>query len=250
MLVVVRLNDQMVGGTDIRLHLRINRPAVRHEHETLTQIIDAITEAIGRVMLDMEGVDPHAEKLPLHAALEIAAAGTQLLAYAIIPVDALMNLRGRIDRQLNPLAQRAYGTDMVGMIMRDKHTHDIMKIKPHLAQILLYRTRRNAGIDQDSLTTRTEVIAVSATSAGKAPKYELILLHITKSGTKVQKKNDICKKSLNFIGKICIYAIFIVYLQPKLRYYEHEGKNCRSESVDAGAWIRCVCSAGKRPACK
>ena len=61
--------------------------------------------------------------------------------------------------------------------------------------------------------TRTEVVTIAATTARKAPKYEPVLLHTTKSATKVLKKNDIYKY---FFEISCIYKKKVVNLHRNL----------------------------------
>ena len=178
-LVVVGLDDKVVGRADIRLHLFVDGAAVGHEHETLTLEVDAVPEAVGGVMLDMEGVDLHTKQFPLHSFLEIASAGTQLLAHAVVAVDTLVDESRRVDRQVNAFAECAYRADMIGMIVRDEHTHDILKIEPHVAQTLLYLARRDARVNEDTPLTRAEVVAVAAATAGKAPEYEFVFFHNT-----------------------------------------------------------------------
>ena len=212
MLVVVRLDNEVVRGTDIFLHLGIHRAAVGHEHKALPLIIDAVPEAVGRVMLDMEGIDMHTEELPLHASLEIASAGAQFLAHAIVTIDTLVNLRRSVYRESDAFAKRTYGPDMIGMVMGNEHAHDIMKIQPHIAQIFLNLARRDAGVNEDTPLTRTEVVAVSATSAGKTPEYKSVFLHNTKSAAKVLKIFHVCKHIYFFSKKICACHFFFVPL--------------------------------------
>ena len=94
---------------------------------------------------------------------------------------------------MHSFAESAHSADMIRVVVGDKNAHDILEIKPHLTQVFLDRPRRNARIDQDSLMTRTEVVTVAAATAGETPEYELVLLHFTKSGTKVQQKLHIRK---------------------------------------------------------
>ena len=132
-LVVVGLDDEVVGRTDIRFHLGVDGSAVGHEHKTLPEVIDAVTEAVGRVVLDAEGVDAHAEQFPLFPFVEITPAGSQFLAHTVVPVDTLVDGCGGVDRQADAFAEGAYSTDMVGVVVGDEHTHDVLEVKAHLA---------------------------------------------------------------------------------------------------------------------
>lgn len=212
-LVVIRLNHQVISRSDILLHLIVHRPAIGHEYKALTIIIDAVTEAVSRVMLNTESIDGHSEQLPFLPFLEITTTGTQFLPYAIVTINTGMDLGGSVYRQFNPFTQRTYGTNMIGMVVGNQHTHNILKIQVHLTQTLLNLTRRDTRINEYSPLTRTEVITIAATTARKAPKYEPVLLHTTKSATKVLKKNDIYK----YFSEIsCIYKKKVVNLHRNL----------------------------------
>ena len=212
-LVVIRLNHQVISRSDILLHLIVHRPAIGHEYKALTIIIDAVTEAVSRVMLNTKSIDGHSEQLPFLPFLEITTTGTQFLPYAIVTINTGMDLGGSVDRQFNPFTQRTYGTNMIGMVVGNQHTHNILKIQVHLTQTLLNLTRRDTRINEYSPLTRTEVVTIAATTARKAPKYEPVLLHTTKSATKVLKKNDIYKY---FFEISCIYKKKVVILHRKL----------------------------------
>ena len=212
-LVVIRLNHQVIGRSDILLHLIVHRPAIGHEYKALTIIIDAVTEAVSRVMLNTESIDGHSEQLPFLPFLEITTTGTQFLPYAIVTINTGMDLGGSVYRQFNPFTQRTYGTNMIGMVVGNQHTHNILKIQVHLTQTLLNLTRRDTRINEYSPLTRTEVVTIAATTARKAPKYEPVLLHTTKSATKVLKKNDIYKY---FFEISCIYKKKVVNLHRNL----------------------------------
>ena len=212
-LVVIRLNHQVISRSDILLHLIVHRPAIGHEYKALTIIIDAVTEAVSRVMLNTKSIDGHSEQLPFLPFLEITTTGTQFLPYAIVTINTGMDLGGSVYRQFNPFTQRTYGTNMIGMVVGNQHTHNILKIQVHLTQTLLNLTRRDTRINEYSPLTRTEVVTIAATTARKAPKYEPVLLHTTKSATKVLKKNDIYK----YFSEIsCIYKKKVVNLHRNL----------------------------------
>ena len=68
---------------------------------------------------------------------------------------------------MNALAQRTHGTYMVGVIVGDQHTHDVLEVEVHLLEVLVYGTRGDAGINQYAALLRAEVVAVAATSATK-----------------------------------------------------------------------------------
>ena len=212
-LVVIRLNHQVISRSDILLHLIVHRPAIGHEYKALTIIIDAVTEAVSRVMLNTKSIDGHSEQLPFLPFLEITTTGTQFLPYAIVTINTGMDLGGSVDRQFNPFTQRTYGADMIGMVVRNEHTHYILEIEVHLPQTLLNLTRRDTRINEYSPLTRTEVVTIATTTARKASKYEPVFIHTTKSATKVLKKNDIYK----YFSEIsCIYKKKVVNLHRKL----------------------------------
>ena len=180
MLVMVRLDHKVVRRTDIRLHLVVHRTAVGHQHKTLIHIIDAVPQTIGGVMLNVEGVDLHAEQIPFLAFLEIPPAGSQFLPDTIVAVDSVVYLRGRVYRQMNAFAQRTHSTYMIRVVVGHQYAHDIREIQAHLAQTFLYLTSRDASINQHATFARTYIVAVTATTACKASKYESVFLHNNK----------------------------------------------------------------------
>jgi hypothetical protein len=111
------------------------------------------------------------------------------------------------------LAQSAYRTYMIRMIVRHKNAHDIGKIQIHLTQTFLDLACRDTRINQDAPLMRSQVVTVAATTARKTPKYKRVLVHIINSACKISenflniqiirqkfpKIFDICKKK-------CIFA--------------------------------------------
>ena len=188
MLVMIRLDHKVVRRTDIRLHLVVHRTAVGHQHKSLIHIIDAVPQTIGGVMLNMESVDLHAEQIPFFAFLKIPAARSELLADSVIAVYTLVDLGGGVNRNLHPLTQGTYRTDMIRMIVRDQDTHDIGEIEIHLAQVLLNLPSRDACVYQHPSLTGTEIVTITATTARKTPEYESVFLHSIKKSCKDTKK--------------------------------------------------------------
>lgn len=188
MLVMIRLDHEVVRRTDIRLHLVVHRTAVGHQHKSLIHIIDAVPQTIGGVMLNMESVDLHVEQIPFLAFLEIPAARSELLADSVVTVYTIVDLGGGVNRNLHPLTQCTYRTDMIRMIVRDQDTHDIGEIEIHLAQVLLNLPSRDACVYQHPSLTGTEIVTITATTARKTPEYESVFLHSIKKSCKDTKK--------------------------------------------------------------
>ena len=164
-------------------------------------------------MLDMEGIDLHAEEFPLFPEFKIAAAGTQFLPYAVVAVYTFMDLRGRINRQMHALAQRPDRAYMIRMIVRDEYAHDIRKIQTHLAQTLLYLPSRDARVYENTSLTRTEIVAVSTATARKTSEYKSVFLHITNSACKGTTKIAYMQTFAHFFRIIWIYHFFFFFLR-------------------------------------
>jgi hypothetical protein len=114
---------------------------------------------------------------------------------------------------MHALAQRPDRAYMVRMIVRDEYAHDIRKIQTHLAQTLLYLTRRDACINENTPLTRTEIVAVTATSTRKTSEYKSVFLHITNSACKGTTKIAYMQTFAHFFRIICIYQFFLVSLR-------------------------------------
>jgi hypothetical protein len=166
-------------------------------------------------VLYSERIDSQTEQMPFLAFVEKAAARPEFLPHTVVPVYSLMYLRRRIDWQTDTFAQRPHGTDMIRVVVCDENTHNILEIKVHLPQTLLYLTRRDARVNEYSPLTRAKIVAVSTAAAGETPEYKSVLIHFTKPTAKVQKKLHICKKN----DKKLAYITKNMYLCTQIGFY-------------------------------
>ncbi len=158
-------------------HDRIGLAAVCGNHEILTLRIDPVAPAVCRIVPDAAGRGLHIPQCKWFAFLEVASGGAQFLLHAVVPIYSLVNLAGGVDGDMESFAQRANGANVVRVVVGDEHTHDVLKIQIHLLQPLGDGTCRDAGINQNALLPRSQVVAIAATTAGETPKYELIIFH-------------------------------------------------------------------------
>jgi hypothetical protein len=77
-----------------------------------------------------------------------------------------MNGSGRIYGLVETLAERAQMADMIQMVMCDEHSRKRISIKLVFLKSLLQTSQAHTCIYQYSSIIRTEIIAVSAASAG------------------------------------------------------------------------------------
>ena len=189
-LIMVGLDHQMVGRSDKLLHGGVRLAAVGDDDKALTQIVNRIAYAVGRIVRYAEGLDLHALQLPYRSFLKKASAGLELLSDAIVAIDTGMDLRRGVDRQMDPLAQRTYRADMVGMVVGDEHSIYITVVEAHLAKVFLDGTRR--------YRLRTEVVTIATTTTRKTPEYESLFLHNAKIGHKSTKKFAYIQKKVYF----------------------------------------------------
>ena len=151
-------------------------------------------------MIDDEDYDKIKE-LERHLFLNIMDATGQLLGHTVVVVYALMGLTGSIYGNGALLAQVTKSLYMVSVIMGHKHCHNLLKRDTGILKVSLYLSHGDAGVNQDCMFVCAKIVAVSAATAGKTPEYELLLLHFTKSGTKVQQKLHIRKRSDIFFAE-------------------------------------------------
>ena len=159
-------------------------------------------------MVDAEGINGHRPELPWLAFLEIMTAAAELEVHTIIAVNTVMDDIRRKDRQAHLLTQRTYGTYVISVVVRDENAHNIGEIELHLLQVLLYVASRYTGINQHTLTARTEIVAVTTTATGETPEYESILLHVTKNC--VQRYCFFCiyaNKNVTFSSLSCFFLL-------------------------------------------
>lgn len=137
MLIVVGFDDEVVGVADSLLNVGIGFAAVGDEDETLSESTNLIAEAVGGVVADAERRDLEIAKSECLTFLEIAPGCAQFLAQPVVAVDAFVNEAGCINRDMCSLAKRPDGTDVVSVVMRDKYSEDITKIKPERTKMAM-----------------------------------------------------------------------------------------------------------------
>ena len=178
LLVVVGLDDDVVGGPYGLRHHGVRLAAVGGNHELLAESADDVAEAVGGVVADAESIELHSRILEGDTFLEEASGRAQFFPHAVVAVNPLMDGGSSVDRQVHALAEGANSAYVVGMVVRDEHTADIAEVHAHLAQVLLYSARGDTRVNEYSLFARTKIIAIAATSARETTKHQSVLRHI------------------------------------------------------------------------
>lgn len=194
-LVVIGFDYDVLGGTDIFGHFRGSGTAVGSDKAAFAHEINDIADTLGGVVRNIKGIDSHTAELERNAFFEVFAGGAELEADAIVAVDTLMDELGGIDWEMNLLSEGAYGTDMVGMVVRNEHTHDLGEVQSHIAERTMDVARRDTRIDKDTSLKGTQIIAVAAATRCKASEYKIGFLHISMQRycffSKYARKNNV-----------------------------------------------------------
>ena len=161
LLVVIGLDDKVVGCADSLFDLVVRRATIGDEHEAFPHIIDGIAQAIGGVVRDSEGVDPHTKEFERLTFFEETACGLEFERDAIVAVDAGVDGCSGVDGDMDMLSKPSDGADMVGMVVRDEDSHDVGEVEFHRAKTVVNLTRRDTGIDEDALVFGSEVVAIA-----------------------------------------------------------------------------------------
>ena len=177
LLVVVGLDDEVVGCADGFFDLVVRRAAVGDEDETLTHEIDGVAQAIGRVVRDAEGIDLHAKEFEGYAFVEETTGRLEFERDAVVAVDAGMDSGGRVNGEMDMFPEPSDRADMVGVVMRDENPHDVGEVEFHRTQAVVNLTRRDAGIDEDALLLGSEVVAIAGATRTETAKYEMLFRH-------------------------------------------------------------------------
>ena len=96
---------------------------------------------------------------------------------AIIAVNTLVDERGGVNRDMHLLANSAYCTNMICMIVRYEHAHDFGEIHSHILQEMVDGAGRDTCIYQDTFLESTKKIAVSTTTRCQTAEYKISFLH-------------------------------------------------------------------------
>ncbi len=174
---MIGLDDKVVGRADSLFDLVVRCATIGDEHEAFPHIIDGIAQAIGGVVRDSEGVDPHAKEFERLTFFEETSRGLEFERDAVVAVNAGVDGGSGVDGDMDVLSESSDGADMVGMIVRDEDSHDVGEVEFHRAKTVVNLTRRDTGIDEDALVFGSEVVAIAGATGTETAKYEMLFCH-------------------------------------------------------------------------
>ena len=150
LLVVVGLDDEVVGFADVAAYCLGDVAHVGGESEAMRAILDEVAYVVGAVVGHLEGCDAEVAQLEGLLLLDDAACRHDVLLDVAALLDASVYVGSRIDGDVQFLAQIAHCLDVVGMVVRDQYRHDFLDLDAMVFQDLLDRANAYAGIDQDA----------------------------------------------------------------------------------------------------
>ena len=179
----------------------------------------------------------------LDITLDVAARGIgQFLRHAVIAFHSAMYSFGGIDRDMVNLAYTACRTDMIGVIVGDEQSHDLVKRQSILFEVLLDGAHRNACIDKYCLASGFEVITVAAASARQTHEFDLHQLTVNylllKEIDSLVDKED-GWHSRNLTGNDIVGSILRYELSPFRHRARHDFLICTCDvggKADARLW--------------
>lgn len=122
LLVVVALQDKVVGGMYHLLKSRSNLSGICDEAERDVLSLDTVAHTVATVMKHLKGSHGEVAQHDGHHLMQRACMALgEFACHTIVAVDAQKNLRGGIDRDIEIVGQITYGLNMVGMVVRDEH---------------------------------------------------------------------------------------------------------------------------------
>ena len=120
--VMVGLYHKIVGAGDDGCNLVCDMSAVSDDAEHNVAQLDAVSHAVGAVVRHAEGCYPEVAQLKCLAFLYAVLKFERHLApHAIVSADALIHFLGGINGNIVFCSKRAYGANMVGMVVRNEN---------------------------------------------------------------------------------------------------------------------------------
>ena len=165
--VIVGFHDHCVGLARKGNSLIRHTSHICHYHELVAFHLDRIAYRLRGIMRNHEITDLHSCYFSPFPFRKDPAAWSDRRSSEGMAGQCIMDDLRCIDRLCKTLAERTKMTDMVQVVMRDKHSRKGIHIKFILQQHLLQTTQADTGIYDDASVFRTEIIAVAAASARK-----------------------------------------------------------------------------------
>ena len=185
---MVRLDDEVVGSSDILLHHRIRFAAVGNNHESLSVKINDITKALGGVVVDLYGIDSIVSEVPFLLFREVSSGGSQFLPNTVVAVDTLVYGSSSKDRHVHTFTNSSNRPNMVGMVVRDKNSEDIGEVEVHVLQMFEDSPCGYSRVDENTSRRGPEIVAIAATSTRQTSKNDLFFFHrLSKNRAKVRQ---------------------------------------------------------------
>lgn len=178
--VVVGFDDQIVGFGDVVGHLFADETEVGGNDERFAFVGEGVAHAVGGVVADGERLYGEVANGDVFAFFVVFSARREFFGNAIVAVDAGVYFACGIDGNVVFFAQHAHRADVVGVVVGDEYAPNLFERDVMLFQFAFHGANAYAGIDQEAVFARTDIIAIAATAAAHAQKAQFFcfLFHI------------------------------------------------------------------------
>lgn len=176
--VVVGFDDQIVGLGDVVGHLFADETEVGGNDERFAFVGEGVAHAVGGVVADGERLYGEVANGDVFAFFVVFLARREFFGNAVVAIDADVHFACGIDGDVVFFAQHTHRADVVGVVVGDENAPNLFEREVVFFQFAFHGAHAHAGIDQEAVFARTDIIAIAATAAAHAQKAQFFCFRI------------------------------------------------------------------------
>ena len=169
--IVIRLNDEVVGATDLFLHHLVKHPYVSGDGQGMSFKIKMIAYSPSSIVHHGKCLNRDAANLKRLQRLNLTEQFRIDFFRGIALCKSLQTVRVCINRDGRVFGQNLKAFHMVDMVMRDEDGLDVIDAQVIISQSCKNLLHTDAHIHQDTFILLAHKVAVAATARGKAAKH-------------------------------------------------------------------------------
>lgn len=170
--VIIGLDDQVFGPTDLLLHHLVEHPYIGGDGQRMTFILKMITHRPATIVHHGKRLNPDTQQLKrLHRLNLVEERGIHV--FRAFPFnEALQAVRMGVNRYGTAFCEVLQAQHMVDMIVSDKNGLDVFERKVLFPQFFFHLLGTDTHVDEQTFILPAHIVAIAATARGKATKNE------------------------------------------------------------------------------
>lgn len=170
--VVIGLDDKVCRLADLFFHYFVKHSDVGGDGQSMSFKIKMIAYCATSIVHDRKRLNGDAEQFKRLQRFDFVEQGRVYLFGGFALYETLQAIRMGVNRYGTILCESLQAQNVVNMVVGDKYGFDTLRRQVLLLQLLFQLFRADAHVDEQSLFLTAHIIAIAATTRGKAAKDE------------------------------------------------------------------------------